>query len=248
MTSNWQPAPGRRALLIAHRGAAHVAPENTLPAIESALEAGADVIEVDVQRTNDGVLVLVHDDNWRRTTGTDADVRELDWNRVRRLDAGAWFAATYRGVSPPRLDDVLDAVRGRAALDIEIKSPQRDAGLASAVVACVRAHAMQQSVLLTSFDHACIDAIAQTKPDIALGYIAEHAVARGHEGVAYYAYEARMLLRSPMAVAAARQRGGQVLAWTVDDARAADELMTLGVAGIVTNRPADMAPILALER
>lgn len=244
MNLHWHRTANGAALLVAHRGASDVAPENTMPAIERALDAGVDAIEIDVQRTSDDVLVLVHDTSWRRTTGVDADVRALAWTRVRTLDAGAWFGAGHRGVRPPRLDEVLEAVKGRVALDLEIKSPERDPGLADAVVAAVRAHGMQHGVLLTSFDHRCIDALALAVEDIALGYIAQRPIERWRERVRVHAYETRTLLANQALLQRAHQRGHSVLAWTVDDERDARRLLHAGVDGIVTNRPALLAPVL----
>lgn len=248
MSFAWQTTAARGALLVAHRGASALAPENTLPAIESALAAGVDAVEIDVQRTADGVLVLVHDDTWLRTAATDADVRDLDWRAVSQLDAGGWFDPHYRGTAPARLDDVLDLIRGRAALDLEIKSPQRDSGLAAAVVDCVRAHAMQDDVLLTSFDHACIDALADGTSDFALGYIANRVLTEGHARVSVCAYDARLLLNVPSIAAGERARGRRVLAWTVDDAAMAAQLVRIGVDAIVTNDPAALVPVLSRER
>jgi glycerophosphoryl diester phosphodiesterase len=247
MNFDWHRGRPGAALLVAHRGASDVAPENTLPAIARAVDAGVDAIEIDVQRTADGVLVLVHDASWRRTTGVDVDVRALAWTRVRTLDAGAWFGANYRGVKPPRLDDVLEVVKGRVALNIEIKSPEHDAGLADAVVAAVRAHGMQGHVLLTSCDHGCIDALARGVEDIALGYVADQPVERGHERVRVYAYEARMLAANQDALPSAHGQGCAVLAWTVDDERDARRLLRAGVDAIVTNKPVFLAPIVRSE-
>lgn len=244
MSFAWQPTAARSALLVAHRGASGVAPENTLPAIEAALAAGVDAVEVDVQRTADGVLVLAHDDTWMRTTGNPADVRDLDWRLVSQLDAGSWFEARYRGTAPPRLDDVLEVIRGRAALDLEIKSPERDGGLAAAVVDCVRAHAMQDDVLLTSFDHACIDALAASVDDFVLGYIASRPLREGHPRVDVRAYAADVLLAAPGMAAVERARGSRVFAWTVDDEATTGQLLRIGVDAIVTNQPALLAPAL----
>ncbi len=245
MTLGWRAAGTRRALLVAHRGASDSAPENTLPAVEAALEAGVDAIEIDVQRTADGVVVLVHDDTWQRTAGLAASVREVSWERARTLDAGGWFGGAFRGVPPPQLDDVLEVVRGRAKLDIEIKSPERDAGLAGSVVERVRRHAMQRQVVLTSFHVDTIDVLASSVHDIPLGRIAEQPLARGPAPVSLHAYAAPVILGHPAVVDTAHRAGIAVWAWTVDDAPAVQRLLDAGVDGVVTNRPAFAASLLA---
>ena len=116
-------------LVVAHRGASGRAPENTLASLALAAELGAPWAEVDVQRTADGVLVLVHDDTWARTAGLERAIRDTPWETVRGLDAGGWFAPRFRGEAPPSLDRVLEFASGRLGLDLEIKSPQDHPGL-----------------------------------------------------------------------------------------------------------------------
>jgi glycerophosphoryl diester phosphodiesterase len=230
------------ALVIAHRGASGLAPENTLPALQLALDLGADGAEVDVQRTSDGVLVLVHDEDWRRTAGHAGAVRGTPWATVRGLDAGGWFGGTFRGVAPLRLDEALAFVQGRMLLNVEIKSPERDPGLAAAVVDAVRRHRAGSQVLLTSFDHACIDALANASPDLAFGYISECAVERSHPRVTTLSLAADLVVHRPELLAAAHAQGRRVLVWTVDAVETALQLAASGVDGILTNHPERLRP------
>ena len=119
-------------LTIAHRGARHVAPENTLAALRAGIERGADMVEIDVQRTKDGRLVLMHDRDLVRTTNVEKvfpkkksyDVADLTWAEVRKLDAGAWKRAKFAGERVPTLKQAIRLVyRERAGLLVEIKSP-----------------------------------------------------------------------------------------------------------------------------
>ena len=230
------------ALVIGHRGASGLAPENTLPALQLAHDLGADGVEVDVQRTSDGVLVLVHDADWRRTTGHPGDVRRTPWETVRGLDAGSWFGAAYAGVAPPRLEDVLEFARDRLLLNVEIKSPERDPGLAEAVVAAVRRQRAEAHVLLTSFDHDCIDALADASTDLAFGYISERAVERSHPRVTTLSLAADRVVHRPELIAAAHAQGRRVLVWTVDAVETARQLAASGVQGILTNHPERLRP------
>jgi glycerophosphoryl diester phosphodiesterase len=230
------------ALVIGHRGASGLAPENTLPALQLAHDLGAEGVEVDVQRTSDGVLVLVHDADWRRTTGHPGEVRRTPWATVRGLDAGGWFGAAYRGVAPPRLEEVLAFARDRMLLNVEIKAPERDPGLAEAVVAAIRRHRAEAQVLLTSFDPVCIDALAEASPDLGFGYISERAVERMHPRVTTLSLGAELLGQRPELVASAHAQGRRVLAWTVDTPEAALRLAAAGVDGILTNHPERLRP------
>ena len=120
MKLGWQPAGSRHALLVAHRGASDVAPENTMAAVESALHAGVDAIEIDVQRTADGVPVLVHDDTWLRTTGVDEAVRA----EVAALTGIALGVAVCIALERVRHEGaVVDSVRDGVVIEVAGHGP-----------------------------------------------------------------------------------------------------------------------------
>jgi glycerophosphoryl diester phosphodiesterase len=131
---------------VAHRGAAGTAPENTVVGAEVALRQGAAVVEVDVQRTVDGELVVFHDSKALRTTDIGEVlpdragrlIGELAMAELRKLDAGSWFDRRYRGAGVPTLAEMLEAVAGRATLLVELKFPERYPGIVREVVAELR--------------------------------------------------------------------------------------------------------------
>ena len=104
----------REVQLTAHRGASTSAPENTMPAMEAAVDQMADFAELDVQETRDGVLVLFHDSTLERIDGTRRTIRSLSWDELQRVDAGGWYSEQYSGTRIPKLEDVIEYVRGRA--------------------------------------------------------------------------------------------------------------------------------------
>jgi glycerophosphoryl diester phosphodiesterase len=108
-------------LRIGHRGAAAVAPENTIASFRRAVELGAQAVELDVQRTKDGHLVVMHDDTVDRTTDGTGHVAELTLARIRRLDAGSWNGTAFAGERVPTLDELGDALRPEILLFVEIK-------------------------------------------------------------------------------------------------------------------------------
>ncbi len=114
------PDPGV-PLVVAHRGASGIAPENTLPAIDKALLAGADFIEIDVQLTRDRQVVLMHDETVDRTTNGKGKIGEMTADQVAGLDAGSWFGAEFTGTKVPLLEEVVAHIGGRTGLLIEIK-------------------------------------------------------------------------------------------------------------------------------
>ena len=107
--------------MTAHRGLSAHAPENTLYAFSDAIDAGANLIELDVQQTKDGVLVVMHDSSLRRTTGDKRSIWEVDYDEIADLDAGSWFDPAYANARISTLEDVLRFVGGKVQLNIEIK-------------------------------------------------------------------------------------------------------------------------------
>ncbi|GMV93488.1 MAG: hypothetical protein AMXMBFR82_32660 [Candidatus Hydrogenedentota bacterium] len=122
---------------VGHRGTVKFAPENTIAAFESAIELGADLLEMDVRQTSDGHLVIVHDQSVARTTDARGDVAGLTLEQIKALDAGSWFGDEYKGEKVPTFQEALAAIEGRALPDIDFKAgdPEklvdavRDAGL-----------------------------------------------------------------------------------------------------------------------
>lgn len=153
--------------IVSHRGAAALAPENTLAAMHLAIEQGVDFIETDVQLTSDGVPVLMHDDTIDRTTSGRGPVQALSYAEVQRLDAGGWFGAEFAGERVPTLDeffDMLEASNARAL--VELKGDWSVEQLA-AVSGQVRSRYMVNRVALQSFDEATLRGLTEVAPDLA---------------------------------------------------------------------------------
>lgn len=169
-----------RPLLFAHRGARTRFPENTLPAFIAAIEDGANALELDVQLTSDGVVVVMHDDDGERMCGAKLAVKDTPWATVSSWDAGANFIDVTgarphakRGLSVPRLDDVLRAVPG-IPINIDLK-PANPACVAS-VVDVIKRTQTQDRVLLTSF-HDDVMAAIDAGFDGRIGFSRQGAIA-----------------------------------------------------------------------
>src|SRR5699024_1122413 len=111
------------------RGASGYAPENTIAAFDKAVEMKADYFELDVQRSKDGQLVLIHDTTVDRTTNGTGAVKDLTLKELKSLDAGSWFDEKYAGEKIPTLGETLDRHRGKIKILIELKSPSLYPGI-----------------------------------------------------------------------------------------------------------------------
>lgn len=172
--TRWNFIPGSRRfpLIIAHRGDSKNAPENTISAFQSALQRGADGIELDVRLTKDGQLVVYHDRLLGRTTAGDGPVNHQTLDAVRRMDAGSWFGPGFRGETPPTLDEVFEAMPADFLINVEMKVIMNGMRLiAHRVADVVRRHARWDSTLVASFNPIALWELRKTEPKIARGYI-----------------------------------------------------------------------------
>jgi glycerophosphoryl diester phosphodiesterase len=241
-----------RPLNIAHRGARDVAPENTLAAFQAALDAGADGIELDVTRCATGEIVVIHDDTVDRTTDGAGLIKALPYDAVRELDAGSWFDARFEGERIPLLPEVLDAVGGRLRINIEIKGRAwRGDGLEAEIAAMVRARALAEHVVISSFNPWALARMKRAAPELACGLLyaspASHLdlgplVANGW--LRAEALHPQLRLVTPFYMARAQRRGLRVNVWTVNQKAEMQHLIALGVDGIITDHPALLRHLL----
>jgi glycerophosphoryl diester phosphodiesterase len=142
-----------RPVVEAHRGDSANAPENTLAAFRAAVALPVRWIELDVHPTQDGVLVVIHDDTVDRTTDGSGAVSDLTGEALRRLDAGSWFDAQFAGERIPTLAEVIDLVGPTGTrLNIEIKSPPPGLDVARPVVDLLRQAGKAREYVVSSFD------------------------------------------------------------------------------------------------
>jgi glycerophosphoryl diester phosphodiesterase len=159
----WQPNPNIMA--VAHRGAAKWAPENTLAAVEKAIELGYPYIELDVRYTRDLIPVIMHDSKVDRTTNGSGLLHELTLDEVRQLDAGSWFGAEFTNERVPMLEDVLAMARGRICIIWDTKEVPNEA-----TVALFKRYGFDRDCLLVTFGGLGQVGMQQTTVDTLLRY------------------------------------------------------------------------------
>lgn len=215
--------------IMGHRGAPREEPENTRRSLRRALEIGVDAVEVDVHLSRDGRVVVIHDDTVDRTTNGHGRVRDLTFAELRKLDAG-------KGERLPSLEEVIDLVRGRAHLVVEVKDPE--AGLP--VLRIFQEREIFPDAHVISFWHPLVKALKEQEPRLRTGVLLVGCpvdpagmarAAKAEALVLNYAYV------TPELVAAAHAHGLLVYVWNIDDLETLKAYLPLNLDGIGTNRP-----------
>ncbi|MBM3224705.1 MAG: hypothetical protein FJZ47_12995 [Candidatus Tectomicrobia bacterium] len=156
-------------MVIAHRGASSYAPENTYAAFDLALRMGACHLELDVDTTRDGAIVVIHDDTVDRTTNGTGPVTGHSLASLQELDAGSWFGAAFAGERIPLFAEVLTRYKGRAHLHTEIKG--RSTYVAQQTAELIRQHGMVDQVTMTSFQAVRLEEIRAYAPELPAGWL-----------------------------------------------------------------------------
>lgn len=243
-----------RPLVVAHRGSSGTAPENTMAAIRQGVEAGAEMVEIDVQHTSEGRLIVFHDPVLGRTTNGSGRVQAHTYDQIARLDAGGWMEERYAGEPVPLLLDALEYLRGRAYLNIELKSydgdPREGEKFLTAVLRTIEVADMIPQTLLSSFDHALLAQARAIKPEIPCAVImhpndrglpSERALPVGAQGV--------VLAKNQLSherVRDAREHGLPLAVYTINTPEDAHRAVRYGANVIVTNFPERIITALSL--
>lgn len=226
-----------RAEVVAHRGSSGRAPENTLAAIEKAIQDGADWVEIDVQRSADGIVVVIHDRDLRRLGGTGIIVRETTLNGLKNVDIGSWFHPSFDDQRLPTLESVLRLCKDRINVNIELKYYGWDEQLAPAVIDDIRRTGMVNQIVMMSLDTRAVTQVKKLRPTWKVGQLT--AVLFGDfSGVQadFLAIHSRNATSSFIDLA--QRNGKQVHVWTVNDVPGMHAMFSLGVDAIITDFPA----------
>ena len=226
----------RTCEVTAHRGASADYPENTMAAFRAAREMGADWVELDVQQTADGVLVVSHDANFMRTTGVDRNVWEMSAAEVAELDAGSSFSREFAGEHVPTLAEVAAYARlSGLRLNIEIKPTGHETDIERAVIDVVRREGIASRCVVTSQSYASLVRVKEIDPTIQTVYVMSLAYGdiTSLTAADHFSIEATSATRS--LVRRVHNAGGQVLAWTVNSEDSIRRMVDRNVDNIVTD-------------
>lgn len=244
--------------IFAHRGASVKFAENTMPAFEEAIRAGADGIELDIQKTKDNQIIVTHDENLKRVTLQNKKIVETDYSEIKQLNAAAFRqlptntvanttnqsthseAATYI----PLLSEVLDLLKPtNLLLNIELKNAEVIyPELEEDTLSMIRQFNMEERIVFSSFNHYSIVKLRKLKTTAELAFLYMEGLYKPWK----YAKKAKVFglhpyypnLIIPDYMDHARKNNVRVRPWTVDDTAMMQKLIYLGVDGLITNDPA----------
>jgi glycerophosphoryl diester phosphodiesterase len=236
-----------RPLVIAHRGDSAHRPENTLASFASALEVGATLVELDVQLTADGHVVVIHDPTLDRTTSGRGDVRRMTLAEVRQVSAGfpERFGDTFADQRVPTLAEVLALVCERARVMVEVKTESVtddvEGGVEAHTVAEVRRLGMADHVALISFDHRALLHCRSLAPEMTTGHLfgrgsVEEMLAAARDAGCTVLMPHKSQLGDALA-ARVHDAGLKLATWVVDEPAELKDLARFGLYGVGSNRP-----------
>jgi glycerophosphoryl diester phosphodiesterase len=222
--------------VIGHRGAPESRPENTMASVRKAIEDGADWVEIDVQETADGEVIVTHDSDFMKAAGVPLKVWDATLADIAGIDIGSTFDPVYADERAPLLRDVLAAAKDRAKVIIELKYYGHDIDLENRVIALVEEAGMDDQIATMSLHYPAVQKMRMLRPDWRTGVLAATAVGdlSGLEGD-FLAVNTGQV--SASLVARAEAAGKDVYAWTVNDPTTMARMISIGVDGLITDDP-----------
>ncbi len=223
--------------VTAHRGASKMAPENTLESIQAAIDTVSDYAEIDVQETKDGIVVLLHDSNLKRTCGVNKNIWDVTYEELLTYDAGAKFSNEFIGTKVPTLAEVLELCQGKIKLNIEIKVTSHQQNLVEKVVALIEEYNFVRQCVVSSTNYSALARVKELNDSIKTGYIL--SVAYGYFFDNEYAdfFSVKSSFINETLVRTAHSLGKEVHAWTLNSRSEIERMKLLGVDNMITDDP-----------
>jgi glycerophosphoryl diester phosphodiesterase len=251
-----QPFPSEpRPLVFAHRGASSIAPENTLASFRMARDSGCPGVELDIHTCASGELVVFHDFKLDRLTGAEGSITETSLSALKRLDAGAWKDARFKGERIPTLDEVFSEFGDSLYYDIEIKLNGKErTGQEKDLADCIERHGLASRVTVTSFNPFPLLYFKEIRTDIPTGIIWTDNIflpwflrlgAGAWISACDYLKPDAKSIAHPSILWLGAERRRALVPWVVDDPAQARGLMKHGASGFITNKPQEMGEFYA---
>ena len=230
--------------ISSHRGNSHIAPENTLPALESAILANSDYAEIDVWQSKDGTLVLLHDQNLKRTAGVSSFIWELTDAQLNELDVGSWFSPDYLNTKIPTLEETLIYCKDRIMLNIEIKTSSDTPSFEEQLVALIEEYGYEYQCIVSSTNYNSLKKIKELNDEIRTGLILSAVYGKFYDKDYVDFFSIRHNFVNETVVANIHRAGKEVHVWTVNKVRDMERMKSLNVDSIITDNPSLAREIL----
>lgn len=230
--------------ITAHRGGAKYAPENTLSALDYAAEQNADYAEIDVQETKDGVLVLLHDTNLKRTTGVKKNIWTVNYSDIMHLDAGSSFNKKFKGEKIPTLREAVRHCGDNLNLIIEIKYNGYNTDIAEKVVKVIEDYDLEGRVIICSMHYRFLQQVKEMNPDITTSYVMSVAYGDMEELKDADCVSVKHTYLNHRFVEKAHEAGKDVHGWTINTQWLVERMQHCQVDNIITDTPAAARQVL----
>ena len=228
-------------MIMAHRGYSAKAPENTMPAFKMCMDEGFTAAELDVQMLADGTIIVMHDDNLKRTTGLDKNVWEVTYDEIKDLDNGSFFSPEFAGTKIPTLDEVLKLAGSgdrKLYLNIEIKRNGHDDGITQKVVDIILDNNYLDNCDITSQDYSTLEEVREYNPHVLTAYTSVIGIGEMESLDAADIISIQETFATFENVERLHRAGKRVFVWTVNEKETMKQLVSLNADAILTNDPA----------
>ena len=231
-------------LIIAHRGAAGKAPENTLASIHQAIADKTDWVEIDVQETADGEVVVMHDSDFMKLAGNKTKIWDATLPQLAEIDIGSWFDPSFSAERVPTLKEVLEVSKGKAKVVIELKYYGHDKKLEQRVAEIVEATDMVNEIAIMSLKYDAVKKMRSVRPDWKIGLLSTTAIG-DLTSLETDFLAVSMGMASGGFVRRVHESGKKIFVWTVNDPISMSRMISLGVDGLITDEPEMARQVLA---
>ncbi|MEM8666714.1 MAG: glycerophosphodiester phosphodiesterase [Planctomycetota bacterium] len=223
--------------IMAHRGSSKAAPENTMAAIRQAIVDDADWVEIDVQENADGEVVVFHDSDFMKLAGNPLKIWDATNDDLEQIDIGSWFSPQFADERVPTLADVLKECRGKINVNIELKYYGHDQQLEKRVAEIVESNGMASHIILMSLKREAVTKMKKIRPEWKVGLLMSVAIGDLKQLDAdFLAVNASFATRGMIQHAHSLEK--DVFVWTVNDAPTMSVMISRGVDGLITDKPA----------
>lgn len=222
--------------VTAHRGASAKYPENSMSAFEGAVKLGADWIELDVQQTKDGEIIVMHDSNLKRTTGKNKNIWKVNYEDIENLDCGKWFSGDFAGEKIPLLKEVVEYAKDKdIKLNIELKPTGHEKDFEKAVIDIVNEYRYKNKCVITSQNYKSLKNVKKYDEDIVTVYVMGVAYGNIVKLTAADNFSIKSYYATEDLIKRVHNAGKQLYVWTVNSESSINKMIGLNVDNIITD-------------